>query len=152
MKTDLTLKRMMLLFSLVGLADALYLTWIKLANQESACLPGLGNCEVVNTSRYSEILGIPIALFGAVSYALIFTLVILEDQRQPINGLTKYTWKIAVFGISLFGTIYSAFLTYVEIAVIRAICPFCVVSAFVMLVIFILSILRLQTHQDKTIS
>ena len=44
----------------IGLADSVYLSWLKLASKEC----GVGACDFVNASRYSEIGGIPIALFG----------------------------------------------------------------------------------------
>jgi uncharacterized membrane protein len=52
--------------------------------------------------------------------------------------------RLAFFGFTLAGTLYSIYLTYVEVAILRAICPFCVVSAVVMLALFIIAVYRLR--------
>ncbi|NIS82142.1 MAG: vitamin K epoxide reductase [Anaerolineales bacterium] len=119
--------------------DSLYLSWLKVTGNTAAC-SGIGDCETVANSRYSEIGGIPIALIGVLGYLLIIALVFLEMRRpQWTENLT-----MALFGVTLIGTLYSAYLTYLELAVLRAICPFCIVSAIVMVLLFILSIFRLR--------
>jgi uncharacterized membrane protein len=125
--------------SLVGLVDSIYLTWIKLANQTAAC-SGIGDCESVNNSRYSEIAGIPIALLGAGAFLTILLLLVLEDRFID----QSVTLRLAIFGISFAGSLYSGYLTYLEIAVLRAICPFCVVSAISIFVLLILGVFRLR--------
>lgn len=144
MKIDRSLKLFAIISTIVGLVDSLYLSWIKLSHQETLCLPGIGDCETVNTSRYAEVFGIPIALLGALAYLTILALLLFEDRRV----VRKEISKMAVFGLSLFGVLYSVYLTYIEIAVLRAICPFCVISALAILVIFIFSLLRLVNNQE----
>jgi uncharacterized membrane protein len=119
--------------------DSTYLTWIKVANTRAFC-SGVGDCDAVNSSVYSEVLGIPIALLGVGAYVAIAALLVLED-RLPL--LREYG-PLAVFGLALTGTLYSAYLTYVELFVIYAVCPYCVVSALLITGIFILSIVRLR--------
>jgi uncharacterized membrane protein len=132
-------RRVLLILSLLGLADALYLTWIKLFPTSPFCF-GLGNCEVVNTSVYSEIHGIPIAIFGALAYVALVTCLLLETRLAWLRE-----WGPAIeFAISLAGTLYSAYLTYIEIAVLHKICPYCVVSAILMTAICVISGLRFQ--------
>ena len=125
--------------SLAGLVDSVYLTWIKIADKTAAC-SNIGDCEAVNNSIYSEIAGIPIALLGAGAYLLIIILLLLESRYpEQVANL-----QMGVFGLSLVGTLYSAYLTYLEIAVLRAICPFCVVSAIAIFVLLIVSVFRLR--------
>ncbi len=128
------------ILALIGLIDSLYLLWIKISQNKALCLPGLGDCWSVNTSRYSEIYGIPVSVLGVFAYLVILALLWLEDKdfkyKAYLPGL--------VFGITVTGVLYSAYLTYLEIAVIKAICPFCVVSAVVMTVLLIISTLRLR--------
>jgi uncharacterized membrane protein len=124
--------------ALLGALDSAYLTWIKLANTRAFC-SGVGDCDAVNSSVYSEVMGIPIALLGLGAYLAIAALLLLED-RLPL--LEEYG-PLAVFGLALTGTLYSAYLTYVELFVIYAVCPYCVVSALLITGIFILSIVRL---------
>jgi len=148
MRIDRNLRNLTIISTIIGLVDSIYLTWIKLAHREALCLPGLGDCETVNTSRYAEIFGIPTALLGVMAYVVIISLLLLEDQRFLTLPVRKETSKMAVFGLSVFGVLYSAYLTYIEIVVLRAICPFCVISAAAMLGIFIFSLSRLVINQE----
>ncbi len=123
----------------LGVLDSIYLTWVKLTGSYATCGP-IGNCEAVNSSRYAEIAGIPIALIGIVGYLAIIAVVVLEPRFSELkDGL-----RLAFFGFTLTGTIYSAYLTYVEIAILNEICPYCVVSAVLMLLLFAISIVRLR--------
>jgi uncharacterized membrane protein len=80
------------------------------------------------------------ALLGAGAYVALVILLIVEGRR----GFWKNNSLLIFFGITLIGLLYSAYLTYLEVAVINAICPFCVLSAVAMLVLFVVSILRLR--------
>lgn len=131
------IKAGMLILSLIGALDAAYLSWMKLTEREVFC-GGSGNCATVSNSPYAEIAGIPVAFLGLGAYLALLGLVILEDS----NRLWQQYAPLAVFAISLAGVLYSAYLTYLEFAVIRAICPYCVVSALIMLVIFGLALWR----------
>ena len=145
MKSDQNLRIVTIILAIIGLADSIYLTAIKITNTAAYCLPGLGDCETVNTSRFSEIFGVPIALLGAFAYAMILLIQYLENKHAffTANG------GLLLFGISLVGVLYSAYLTYVEIAVIHAICPYCVISAIVLLGIFVISTIRLFRNQGS---
>jgi uncharacterized membrane protein len=122
----------------IGLLDSIYLTWVEITHSEAFC-GGSGDCATVANSQYSEIAGIPIALFGMGAYILIVALLFLESR----GNFWKTYSPLIVFGLTLAGVIYSAYLTFLEIWVIRAICPYCVVSAIVMVLLFVISIVRL---------
>jgi len=124
--------------SLIGLADAIYLTYIKLA-ADGICVAGEG-CEIVNTSVYSQIYGIPVAVLGGLAYVAMLVVLLLE----PGNEFFEFNGPLIVLGISIFGVLYSAYLTYLELYVIRAICEFCVLSAVVLTFMLILSVVRMQ--------
>jgi uncharacterized membrane protein len=132
-----------LVVTVIGLLDSLYLLWIKIANDKAYCIQGIGDCWTVNTSKYSSIFGIPVSLFGILGYGLI-VIVILLDKRVPF--LQQNSLNI-LFGLTLFGMLYSIYLTYIELFVIYAICPFCVISAVAMVVLFILTLIRLVKNQ-----
>jgi len=127
------------LLALVGAADSAYLAFLKFTGTVAAC-SDIGDCEAVNNSKYAEIGGIPLALLGLLGYFAILAFLILET-RFP-------SWKdglhLGIFGFTLTGAIYSIYLTYIEIFVLQAICPYCVVSAVVMLLLFAISIIRLS--------
>lgn len=145
MTLDRKLKFGVLVFSIIGLIDSLYLTWVKLSHTEAACLPGIGNCETVNSSRYASLYGIPIALLGAGAYLAIIFVLYLEQRKGFFAEIGLYV----VFGMSLIGVLYSAYLTYIELAVLHAVCPYCVISAFTMLFVFILTLIRLIKDQSE---
>jgi uncharacterized membrane protein len=123
---------------ILGMADAVYLLIYKLTGNPHMCL-GNGGCHNVNFSPYSEIYGIPVSIFGILAYLGILVILFLEPRAK----IAKENGPLAVFGISLVGVAFSAYLTYLEIYVIHAICPFCVASAIIITLIFILAIIRL---------
>jgi uncharacterized membrane protein len=129
-----------------GLLDALYLTWAKLSGATLVCVQGLGDCNSVNNSPWSQLMGIPVAAIGALGYVAILAALLLELRSA---SLAEYA-KLALFGFSLVGTIYSAYLTYIEVAVLNQICPYCVVSALLMTAIFVIAIIRLVRTQDTS--
>ncbi len=129
-----------LIAAVIGALDAIYLSWVKISHNEKLCAPGLGDCFTVNTSRYSEVYGIPVALFGLAAYLLII-FILLSESRIPF---VQENGSLALFGVSLVGVIYSAYLSYLEEFVIHAWCPYCVLSAIMILIIFIASIFRLK--------
>jgi len=135
---DALIRRVMLGLTGLGLLDTLYLSWLKLAHQEAACA-SIGDCDVVNASPYSEFMGIPIAVLGAGVYGLILLLLWVEPRLAPARRTQA---RYAVFGLTLWGVLYSAYLTYLELAVLHAICPFCVLSALVLLFLWILAMIR----------
>jgi uncharacterized membrane protein len=132
------LRRTSLIFAGLGALDSAYLTVIKLAHVAATCR-GVGDCESVNSSVYSQIYGIPIAIFGLAAYLVVGALLALEP-RLPL--LQDYA-PLAIFGLALTGTLYSAYLTYVELFVIHAVCPYCLASALLITGIFVLGVVRL---------
>lgn len=123
----------------IGFLDAVYLIILKYTNNKGMCLQGIGDCWSVNISRYSMIGGIPVAGLGAVGFLAIIALLLLEKR----GGFWQDQGLMINFGFSLIGVLFSAYLTYLEIAVIHAICPFCVLSAICMLILFGLNLARL---------
>lgn len=134
--------------SAIGLIDALYLTWMKITNNPRMCIQGLGDCFTVNTSKYSEIAGIPVAVLGAAAYLCLFLIMLTENRTDFL----KSNSVLFIFGITLSGTLFSAYLTYIELFVLRQICPFCVVSAITMLILLVISIIRLIKYQPENIT
>ncbi len=128
------------IFSLVGFIVAAYLSYVKLFHAPIYCTPGLGDCATVNASQWSELWGIPIALFGMISYLAILLLVFLGPK---IAFLRPYV-KLLIFGIGLFGFLFSFYLTYLEFFVIKMTCQWCILSAICMTTIFVASIFLIQ--------
>jgi uncharacterized membrane protein len=137
-----------IILSIIGLVDSLYLTWIKISQNQTLCIKGLGDCWSVNTSRYAELFGIPIAIYGAATYVIILLVLLFESKITLLTENGSYL----LFGISLFGTIYSIYLTYLEFVVIKAICPFCILSAIIITMLLFFTILRILRNQDDKIA
>ncbi|OGO26588.1 MAG: hypothetical protein A2W33_05860 [Chloroflexi bacterium RBG_16_52_11] len=142
MTTNEKLRWASIVVAIIGIIDATYLSYVKIAHQEVYC-GGSGACDTVNNSPYAEISGIPIAYMGLGAYIIILALLLLESRAE---FWTNYSPMI-VFGMTLAGTLYSIYLTYVELAVLHAVCPYCVLSAIAISVLFILSLMRLFTSQ-----
>jgi len=109
--------------ALAGLAVAGYLTVVHFRGEGLVC--GIGDCQAVQNSPYAEIAGLPIALLGSGMYLALIGLNVAR-WRWPRSSDMLTT---VAFGLALAGTLYAAYLTYLEIWVIRAICQWCVVSA-----------------------
>ncbi len=131
--------------SILGVIVASYLVYVKFSPGALIC-SGVGGCEAVNTSVYSTLFGIPVAAFGALTYAAILILLLLE----PRMALVSEWGVVAEFGLALIGTLYSAYLTYIEVAVLHQICPYCVTSAITITLICILSGIRLARQWNQT--
>jgi uncharacterized membrane protein len=126
------------LLSILGALDSLYLLIFKLTGNSQMCL-GNGGCHNVNFSPFSEISGIPVSVFGICAYLAILCILFLERRLR----VARENGPLVIFGISLGGLVFSIYLTYLEVYIIHAICPFCVASAIIITLIFILAIIRL---------
>ena len=122
----------------LGVADAVYLIIYKFTGNPNMCL-GNGGCHDVNFSPFSEIYGIPVSVFGLLAYLAVLGILFFEPRLKLANE----NGPLAIFGISLGGVAFTVYLTYLELYVIHAICPFCVASAVIITLIFILAIIRL---------
>ena len=130
-------KRMAIaVLALVGLLMSIYLLLYKLGFYgELVC--GTGACEAVQTSEYAILLGLPVAGWGVAWYAAVFGLAFLSVQP----AYQEATWPARiVFILAAGGVAFSGYLTYLELFVIHAICWWCVTSAVVTLLIFILAV------------
>lgn len=123
-----------LALSALGIVLSGYLTYLYYGKVHAAfCAVGSG-CDTVRESSYSAILGIPVAVFGIFGYSLIFIFSLIS-----IPGRAK--WFFLYF-LSLAGFVFSAYLIYIELFVIKAVCIYCVVSAILITGILVTSLLR----------
>jgi uncharacterized membrane protein len=130
------LDRIQLLLIVAGIGIASYLTYVKLFDIKPYCA-GVGNCEAVQSSPYAELLGVPVAIWGLLSYLGLLALFLVK--RADWRGFGRLARQVT-FLATLVGVMYSAYLTYLELYVIHEICPWCVASAIVMTALFVLSI------------
>ena len=123
------------LLSLAGIGVAGYLTYVHWFDKPIICA-GLHSCRQVAESHYAWIGGIPVAFFGLLGYVALFAIALfwlVVRDRFDIWPL------LAIWGMSLGGVAYSAYLTYVELYVIHAVCIWCVASAVIMVLVCIVS-------------
>ncbi len=126
-------KIILLVFSALGVVLSIYLTYLHYAQLAALfCEEGSG-CDVVRQSGYSILLGVPIAVLGIVGYLSIFIFTIISFPKGK-------SW-LSLYLASLAGFVFSAYLTYLEVFVIDAICLYCIISALIMTVIFIAALL-----------
>ena len=117
---------------LAGLAIAGYLTIVHYAGGEPVCAIAHG-CATVQKSTYAELLGVPVALLGLLGYVGILAALVRDGEQG----------RTAAAFLSLAGFGFSAWLTYVEVARLDAICIWCVASAICMTLLAGLSAVRL---------
>ncbi|MBK6791228.1 MAG: vitamin K epoxide reductase family protein [Anaerolineales bacterium] len=128
---------------IIGLAVSVYMTIYKISGNDGMCL-GSGDCSTVNASRFSEVNGIPVAVFGIVGYVAILLVHLFENR----NEFFRTNGTLLIFGMSLTGFLFTLWLIYVELVLLQAICPFCVTSQVAMTIIFIIAVTRLFRNQD----
>lgn len=122
------------LVALAGLFVAIYLTLYKLGVIGTLSC-SVGSCETVQLSRWATLLGVPVAVWGVGYYAVVFVLTLAGVQERFVEsrGLS-----LALVLLTGWGLIFSAWLTYLELFVIHAICQWCVVSAVLAAVLFVI--------------
>ena len=126
------MRRASIAVGLAGLGIAGYLTAVHYAGGEPVCAIAHG-CATVQKSRYAELAGVPVALLGLLGYVAILAALARDGERG----------RTAAAFLSLVGFGFSAWLTYVEVARLGAICVWCVGSAICMTLLAALSAARL---------
>lgn len=125
---------LILVLAFLGLADSVYLTQHALNGTPLLCnIQNLSGCNIVASSQYSHIFGIPLAEFGVLFYGIIFVLAALEIV--VFDQLLRRALQV----LSLVGVISSLYFTAVQVFFIGAFCIYCLASALIALLILILA-------------
>jgi uncharacterized membrane protein len=126
--------------ALAGIFISLYLTLYKIGViGELSC--SIGSCETVNTSKWSRFLGLPVAAWGLLFYLDVFLIALVGTmQRFEFEPAIS----LVLVGEAAVGVLFSAWLTYLELGVIHAICIWCVTSAVIVTLILLTSIADLR--------
>jgi uncharacterized membrane protein len=130
--TDRHLRLAAIVLAVLGLGVAGYLTYVHYEDIRPVCGLG-GDCVKVQTSEWSKLAGIPVAVLGLVGYAVILASLFVPGEQGLILGALT----------SLVGFGFSAYLTYRELFTIDAICQWCVASAIIMTLLAIVTTARL---------
>jgi uncharacterized membrane protein len=127
-----TLRITLLVLAVIGLGIASYLTYVHYAGIKPACTAG-ESCTKVQTSVYSKLAGVPVALIGLLGYVAIVASLLAPEGENA---------RLATMALTLVGFGFSAYLTYRELFSIHAICEWCASSAVIMTVLVCLSVWR----------
>ena len=118
--------------ALAGAAVAGYLTWVRYSGATIACTTG--GCETVQSSSYSEIVGVPVALLGLLGYLAIAASALRETEL----------FRVAGAAVALAAAGFGAYLLVVQIAVIGAVCDWCLTSDAIAAALAVVTMLRLR--------
>jgi uncharacterized membrane protein len=127
-----TLRRAGIALSLAGVAVAGYLTYAHFAHVKPICGPA-GGCARVQASQYAELLGVPVALLGLLSYLVILAALVVDGERARLAAATT----------ALVGFGFSAYLQYRALFTIEATCLWCAISAGLMTGLAVVCVTRL---------
>jgi uncharacterized membrane protein len=133
--SDRALRVAIAALALVGAGIAAYLTWAHYADETVACPLGGGGCETVQQSSYAELLGVPVALLGLLFYAIVLGLVAWDTAAA----------RQALAVLALAGAAFALYLVVVQLAVIDAVCAWCVANDVVVALLAAAATARLLT-------
>jgi uncharacterized membrane protein len=120
------------ILALLGTGIAAYLSFVEVSGVQAVCGP-TGNCNAVQQSVYSHLFGvIPVGLLGLIGYLVIF-LCWLVGEYGPVR--VKKAMPISIWGMALFGVVFSIYLTFLEPFVIGSTCMWCISSTIVITLI-----------------
>jgi uncharacterized membrane protein len=120
--------------ALLGIGIAGYLTYLHYAGGSPYCIAGGGGCEEVQESEYAKLAGIPVALLGIVAYSALFVTAIVPGPISASAGA----------GLALAGVVFSAWLLYAQLALIEALCQWCVANDVVITLAAVAAVWRLR--------
>lgn len=115
--------------------------WVHYSGSLALCV-GVGGCEAVQTSRYSMIGDVPVALVGLAGMAAILAVALARIRSDDAR------LDVALFAMSLGATAYTAYLTYLELFVLHAVCPWCVTVAVCSVAVF--AVVARDVMRDET--
>ena len=130
----------------VGLGIATYLAFVEFTNNEAICGP-IGECNFVQTSPYARILGIPVAVLGILYYLAVGALWMGQRYKDRRWGNQM---ALGLLGLTVFGTLFSTYLTGLELFAVRAVCLWCIgsaVTATALMLVVVLPITGIETSK-----
>jgi len=131
--SEWTLRRLIAFVAALGIGVATYIAIADSGGGAPTCLAGGSGCQTVADSSYSHLAGVNVAVFGIVAYVLLLVSAFAANDAARLGG----------FAVALGGFGFSVYLTYIEIFKIEAICQWCVASAVLMTILFLLGATRL---------
>jgi uncharacterized membrane protein len=117
--------------AVVGTGVASYLSFVEVTGATAVCGP-VGDCNTVQQSEWAQLFGVlPVGVLGLAGYAALAAA--WSVATWGAERLRHLAWT-AAWALTLLGTAFSAYLTFLEPFVIGATCAWCLTSAVVMAV------------------
>lgn len=132
----------------VGLVVSGYLTYVETTHTLAICGP-VGNCNLVQASPYARLAGVPVAVLGFLTYLVMGVLWALAEFG---DGQLAELAPLGLLGLATFSTAFSAYLTFLEPFVIKAVCMWCITSAVTITLILLLAFRMVRGRQSWEIS
>lgn len=134
------------LLCVVGLGVAGYLAYVETQQVLAVCGP-VGDCNTVQSSSYAVLMGVPVAVWGFLSYVTVLGLWGL----QFVSNANLRRWAAwAMLALAAFATAFSIYLTALELFVIHAVCAWCLTSAVVSVAILLVVVTAVATRQQPS--
>ena len=134
--------------AIAGIIVAGYMAYVETQAVEAVCGP-VGDCNAVQSSSYAKLFGVlPVGVLGVVGYAAILAAWFWPHLR---TGPTARRAQQAALAMTVFGALFSLYLTYLELFVIKAVCAWCLTSAVIITLLMLANVTpALQTVRVKT--
>ena len=142
----MTRRMWMAVLALVGLFIASYLTLYHYGYIGTLTCSVTHGCETVQTSRWSRLLGLPVAAWGIGYYIAVLALTIIAVQDQFAESRRV---SLALVLLTGWGALFSAWLTYLEGFSIKAWCQWCIASAAIAVILFAVSLVDWRTQRTS---
>ena len=113
----------LLALSVIGILLTGYLSWTTLSGATPQGCSAGGGCDVVLSSRWATLLGLPTALWGLFAYIALAAIAFVRRADKQWS----YAWTVALLGVC-----YSVYLTVVSLTILEATCPYCLTSLTLM--------------------
>lgn len=134
--TDVRRGQATVALALIGIFLSLYLVLYRMGVYgELVC--GSGSCEIVQASSFSVFLGVPVAGWGLAWYLGVFMTALLGSRSLDTAGPDARWPGLMLAVLATGGLAFSAYLTWIEVGVLRAICRWCIGSALLTVLIFL---------------
>jgi uncharacterized membrane protein len=132
MPNETTLRAAATAIAVAGIGVATYITIADSGGGHPLCLAGGGGCATVANSSYSHLFGVNVAVFGIGGYVLLLAAALTPGDAGRFAGLL----------LALVGFGFSAYLTYLELFTVDAVCQWCVASATLMTLLLAVNVTR----------
>lgn len=139
----------LIVLALFGIADSWYLYQSAVTDTALSCDIGAGldGCNVVAQSAYSYLFGIPLALYGVGFFTVVFALAaaLLVVSRRELYS--------ALYALGIFGTFASLVFLFIQFALIKALCIYCIASALItFLMLYLAHVLKRRFSPERHIT